>query len=103
MPTYDYRCTECAHEFEAFQQISEDPLSTCPECDGLLKRLIGAGAGFLFKGSGFYTTDYRKSEYKEKAKKESNSSTPASSDSKSKSDSGASSSSNSKKGSSSNE
>ena len=87
MPTYDYRCNECAHEFEAFQRISEDPLDTCPKCNGNIKRLIGAGAAILFKGSGFYTTDYRKSEYKEKAKKESDASSSSSSDSTSKSDS----------------
>ncbi|MDP7035698.1 MAG: zinc ribbon domain-containing protein [Planctomycetota bacterium] len=89
MPTYDYRCNECSHEFEAFQRISEEPLQTCPECEGNVKRLIGAGAGLIFKGSGFYITDYRKAEYKEKAKKESESS--SSSDSKSSSNSGSSS------------
>lgn len=70
MPTYDYRCNECDHEFEAFQKMSDEPLTECPECKGSVKRLIGAGAGFLFKGSGFYITDYRSSDYQAKAKKE---------------------------------
>ncbi|MDD9949042.1 MAG: zinc ribbon domain-containing protein, partial [candidate division Zixibacteria bacterium] len=59
MPTYQYRCNECSHEFSEFQSITADPLSTCPECGGAVKRLISGGAGFLFKGDGFYTTDYR--------------------------------------------
>ncbi len=74
MPTYDYRCLECGHEFEAFQRMSEERLQECPECQGELKRLLGGGAGFLFKGSGFYTTDYRSSEYKKSAQKDSSSS-----------------------------
>ena len=67
MPTYDYRCTECDHRFEAIQKMSDDPLSTCPECQGKVKRLIGAGSGLLFKGSGFYITDYRSDNYKKGA------------------------------------
>ena len=71
MPTYDYRCDACGHEFEEFQQISEKPLRTCPKCrKRKLRRLIGAGAAVLFKGSGFYQTDYRSKEYSEKAKAE---------------------------------
>ncbi len=57
MPTYDYECTACGHEFEHFQAMSDDPLSTCPECGGKLRRLIGGGSGIIFKGSGFYVTD----------------------------------------------
>lgn len=70
MPTYDYECQRCGHTFEHFQSFSEADLKRCPECRGKLKRLIGMGAGIIFKGPGFYETDYRSSEYKEKAKKE---------------------------------
>lgn len=73
MPRYDYRCTDCGHEFEATQSMKDDPLSICPECDGALKRLIGAGAGIIFKGSGFYCTDYRSDSYQKDAKKDSES------------------------------
>lgn len=68
MPTYDYECTKCGHRFEAFQSMSDKPLTKCPECRGKVKRLIGAGAGLIFKGSGFYITDYRSKDYKEKAR-----------------------------------
>ena len=61
MPTYDYQCETCGHRFEQFQSISEAPIKTCPECGGTVNRLIGAGAALIFKGSGFYATDYRKS------------------------------------------
>ena len=60
MPTYEYECQKCGHAFEAFQQMSAQPLKSCPECKGKLRRLISSGAGFIFKGSGFYATDYRK-------------------------------------------
>ncbi len=60
MPTYDYKCNECEHEFEEFQQMTAKPVKKCPECDGKVKRLIGAGAAVVFKGSGFYETDYKK-------------------------------------------
>ena len=60
MPTYDYKCDKCEHEFEAFQSITADALKKCPECGtNSLRRLIGAGAGLIFKGSGFYITDYK--------------------------------------------
>ena len=59
MPTYDYRCSDCGHEFEHLQTMTEDPLAHCPVCAGTLKRLIGGGAGLIFKGSGFYITDYK--------------------------------------------
>ena len=65
MPTYDYECTKCGHGFEAFHSISAEPLSDCPECNGAVKRLIGAGAGILFKGSGFYETDSRSAGYQQ--------------------------------------
>ncbi|MCK4374021.1 MAG: zinc ribbon domain-containing protein [Candidatus Brocadiae bacterium] len=61
MPTYEYQCKHCKHKFEAFQSIMADPLSRCPECGrNGLRRLIGTGAGIIFKGSGFYATDYRR-------------------------------------------
>lgn len=59
MPTYDYKCTECEHTFELFQSMTEDPIKECPKCNGLVKRLIGAGIRPIFKGSGFYETDYK--------------------------------------------
>lgn len=68
MPTYDYKCLECDHTFEEFQKITENPLEICPKCKGKIKRLIGPGAGPIFKGSGFYQTDY-KSVPKDKDKK----------------------------------
>ncbi len=62
MPNYDYVCKECGHRFEAFQSMKDDALTTCPACEKeSLQRLIGAGAGLLFKGSGYYLTDYKKS------------------------------------------
>ena len=60
MPTYDYVCTKCGHSFEAFQRMSDKPLTRCPECKGTLRRLIGGGMGIFFKGSGFYTTDNKR-------------------------------------------
>lgn len=73
MPTYDYQCEKCGIQFEAFQSMTADRLTDCPEsdCDGQVKRLIGTGAGLLFKGSGFYITDYRSDNYKAGAKKDS--------------------------------
>ena len=61
MPTYDYRCKTCGHRFEAFQAITADPLTKCPICHGQVTRMIGGGNGLIFKGSGFYITDYKKS------------------------------------------
>ncbi|MFO0902969.1 MAG: FmdB family zinc ribbon protein [Pirellulales bacterium] len=75
MPTYDYQCSACEHEFEAFQSITEEPLVKCPKCKKKkLKRLFGAGAGILFKGSGFYQTDYRSDGYRKSAASDSKSS-----------------------------
>ena len=68
MPTYDYICDACGHEFEAFESIKADPQTECPEChEAKLRRKIGAGAAILFKGSGFYQTDYRSESYKQRA------------------------------------
>lgn len=60
MPTYEYECTQCGHNFEVFQQITAKPIKACPKCNQKVKRLISSGAGIIFKGSGFYATDYRK-------------------------------------------
>lgn len=72
MPTYEYRCVQCGHQFERFQFINDEPLgkADCPVCHGEVKRLISGGAGLLFKGSGFYITDYRSDSYKKAAKAE---------------------------------
>lgn len=59
MPTYDYRCEKCGEHFEYFQKMSAEPLSVCEKCGGHLVRLLGAGVGIIFKGSGFYCTDYK--------------------------------------------
>jgi putative FmdB family regulatory protein len=68
MPTYDYVCDSCGHEFEAFESIKADPQTVCPQCRQVkLRRKIGAGAAILFKGSGFYQTDYRSESYKKRA------------------------------------
>src|SRR2546421_11692097 len=79
MPTYEYVCAKCGHEFEKVQPISSKPLAVCPEDQcaqkrwgkGKVKRAISTGGGLIFKGSGFYTTDYRSDKYKEAAKKDS--------------------------------
>ena len=69
MPTYDYHCDACEHEFEEFQSMSEPVLTKCPQCGKKkLRRLFGTGAAILFKGSGFYQTDYRSESYKAAAK-----------------------------------
>ena len=79
MPTYEYRCQACEHEFEEFQSITASPLKKCPKCGKLrLKRLIGTGAGIIFKGSGFYETDYRSESYKSAAKADSTASSSSS-------------------------
>ncbi len=84
MPTYDYVCEACKHAFEEFQSITAKPLRKCPKCKmNKLRRLIGTGAGIIFKGSGFYATDYRSDSYKQAAKKDSDSSSSSSSPSSS--------------------
>jgi putative FmdB family regulatory protein len=85
MPTYEYICDKCGHSFDQIQSMSAKPLTTCPEeaCGqkkwgrGKVRRAISGGAGLLFKGSGFYITDYRSENYKSAAKKESTSNTPS--------------------------
>ena len=73
MPTYEYLCYECKKRFEKFQNITAEPIKKCPDCGGKVKKLIGPVGGIIFKGPGFYTTEYRSSEYKKKAKEESTS------------------------------
>ena len=86
MPTYDYVCDACDHEMEEFQSITAKPLKKCPACGkSRLRRLIGAGAGVIFKGSGFYETDYRSDSYKKSAKSDSDSASPAKTETKSES------------------
>ena len=75
MPTYDYKCSSCGYTFEYFQPMSAEPLTECPQCKRILKRMIGTGAGPIFKGSGFYQTDY-KSNSSQKDKNKSTNSTP---------------------------
>lgn len=71
MPTYEYRCDECGHQFEQFQSITASPLKKCPDCGkNKLKRMMGTGAGLIFKGQGFYQTDYRSESYKKAAESE---------------------------------
>ena len=70
MPTYEYVCDICKHQFEQFQSIKAEPLKKCPKCGKSVRRLIGGGGAILFKGSGFYQTDYRSKSYKEGAKKD---------------------------------
>jgi putative FmdB family regulatory protein len=80
MPTYQYKCPHCAYEFEEFQSITEDAIDKCPKCGRKPRRLITGGAGFLLKGSGFYTTDYRSESYKAAAAKEKSDSISAKAD-----------------------
>ena len=73
MPTYEYECTKCSHTFERFQSITEEPVKRCPECRSKVRRVFGSGAGIIFKGSGFYQTDYRSSGYKAAQRRDSDS------------------------------
>jgi len=75
MPTYEYICKNCGYEFEEFQSISAEPISICPKCKGRVERKISAGAGLVFKGSGFYITDYKNKENNSKNTKSAKSST----------------------------
>jgi putative FmdB family regulatory protein len=78
MPTYEYQCDACGHDFEEFQYFSEEPLTKCPACKKKkLRRLFGTGASIIFKGSGFYETDYRSESYKAGAKAETDAAKPA--------------------------
>ncbi len=98
MPTYDYECKSCGHSFEAFQSIMDPPLKKCPECGKAVRRLIGGGAGIIFKGSGFYVTDSRRSSSTKKtstSKSDSNSAVASGGSSDSSSNSSAPSNSNS--------
>jgi putative FmdB family regulatory protein len=78
MPTYEYQCDACEHNFDEFQSITDKPLKKCPKCGKRkLRRIFGAGAAILFKGSGFYQTDYRSESYKSAAKAEQESPKPS--------------------------
>jgi putative FmdB family regulatory protein len=70
MPTYEYECEKCHHQFEQVQKITDEPVKVCPICGGKIKRLISGGGGFLFKGKGFYITDHRSESYKKRKKEE---------------------------------
>jgi len=86
MPTYEYVCDACEHEFEEFQSITAGALKKCPKCSkNKLRRLIGTGAGIIFKGSGFYETDYRSDSYKKAAKDDSETKSDKPADKKSES------------------
>ncbi|MEM9283277.1 MAG: FmdB family zinc ribbon protein [Verrucomicrobiota bacterium] len=89
MPTYDYKCETCGHQFEVFQSMNDERLTDCPEdnCDGSVKRLLGTGAGIIFKGSGFYETDYRSDSYKKAESADKSSGDSGSSEKKSSSES----------------
>ncbi len=78
MPTYEYQCGNCGHQFEKIQKISDPSRVECPRCENIAERLISGGAGLLFKGSGFYATDYRSKSYKEAAEKETPKDSPSS-------------------------
>jgi len=71
MPTYEYKCKQCGHKFEVFQSMKAELIKTCPKCKGEVKRLIGPGAGPIFKGTGFYQTDYKNKPGGTQSKKES--------------------------------
>ncbi len=77
MPTYEYECSKCNNLFEVFQSMTDARIKKCPECGGKVNRLFGTGSGVIFKGSGFYETDYRSSDYHSAAKKENSSSSSA--------------------------
>ena len=77
MPTYEYECQKCGLAFDKFQSITAKPLQQCPKCNGKVKRLIGRGAGIIFKGTGFYQTDYRSDHYRKMAAQEKKSAEPA--------------------------
>ncbi len=82
MPTYEYECDKCGHRFDVFQSMTEPPRKRCPKCRGKVRRLVSGGAGIVFKGTGFYATDYRSNSYKEQKRKESGESAKPKSESK---------------------
>jgi len=88
MPTYEYECRKCGHHFEILQSIKDDPLKKCPKpkCRGTVRRLLGTGVGIIFKGSGYYQTDYRSEDYKKKAKADATAAAAPSPDTSSKAD-----------------
>lgn len=91
MPTYQYKCAKCDYRFEESQSITDSPLAKCPQCGGPVERIISGGAGFLFKGSGFYITDNRSDSYKKAAESDkpsvvSSSSSDSKTEAKTKSD-----------------
>ena len=81
MPTYEYECTKCEHVFERFQSMTDEPLKRCPKCRCKLRRLFGSGAGIIFKGSGFYQTDYRSKSYRDGQSKDTSDASSSSSSS----------------------
>jgi putative FmdB family regulatory protein len=87
MPTYEYECTKCDHVFERFQSMTDEPVKRCPECRCKVRRVFGSGAGIIFKGSGFYQTDYRSKSYRDSESKDKSAASADKSSSKSKSDS----------------
>jgi putative FmdB family regulatory protein len=80
MPTYEYRCPSCEHAFELIQRMSDESGAECPECGAAAERVVSGGAGFLFRGDGFYITETRSKEYKEKAKADSQAGGPGGTD-----------------------
>ena len=76
MPTYEYQCLKCDYKFEKFQNITDQPIKNCPKCKKKVRKLMSIGAGIIFKGSGFYATDYKKSEKKSTHKEKSDSPCP---------------------------
>ncbi|MCX7591133.1 MAG: zinc ribbon domain-containing protein [Kiritimatiellae bacterium] len=84
MPTYEYECTKCGDRFERFQAITDKPVKHCPTCRGKVRKLIGTGAGIIFKGTGFYATDYRRASHGGKAQREKGEGGPDSAEERSK-------------------
>ncbi len=82
MPTYEYECTNCEYLFERFQSMTDEPVKRCPRCRHKVRKLLSGGAGMIFKGSGFYTTDYRSENYKKRAKEDSEAAKPKPAESK---------------------
>lgn len=76
MPTYEYKCTKCDYNFDHFQGMTEEPLKKCPKCKGSVKRLIGKGSGIIFKGKGFYQTDYKNTGSGDSGKKKTDAGSP---------------------------